>query len=219
MATPYFQLRLDRVPSTQDLARERLAGVPMLVMASGQTQGRGRSGSGWLNADRALAVSLAVRPEPGDDRPFSLMAGVAAVRVTEATALKWPNDVMRGESKVGGILVERSDDAVVVGLGMNLWWPSPAEGAGALYREDPGRGCHLELGALWGAELIELLGEPGWPRDEYKSSCHTLGRDITWDGEGSGKATDVTHAGALVVETAHGREEIYSGAVSHIRPG
>ncbi|HJQ77393.1 MAG TPA: biotin--[acetyl-CoA-carboxylase] ligase [Acidimicrobiia bacterium] len=218
MATPYFQLRLDRVPSTQDLAREQLAEVPVLVTASEQTHGRGRSGSGWLNADRALAVSLAFRAERGDDRPFSLMAGVAAVRATDGTSLKWPNDLMSGESKVGGILVEKSGDVVVIGLGVNLWWPSPSDGAGALHEEDPGRQRHLELGALWGAELIELLGGPGWPRDEYSASCRTLGRDITWDPNGRGRALDITDSGALLVETATGREEIHSGAVTHIRP-
>ncbi|HEU4894312.1 MAG TPA: biotin--[acetyl-CoA-carboxylase] ligase, partial [Acidimicrobiia bacterium] len=63
MATPYFQLRLERVPSTQDVARERLAELPVLVLASGQSQGRGRSGSSWLTADRALAASLAWRDD------------------------------------------------------------------------------------------------------------------------------------------------------------
>ena len=57
MATPYFQLRLERVPSTQDVARERLAELPLLVMAGEQSEGRGRSGAGWMTADRALAAS------------------------------------------------------------------------------------------------------------------------------------------------------------------
>jgi biotin-(acetyl-CoA carboxylase) ligase len=44
-----------------------------------------------------------------------------------------------------------------------------------------------------------------------------LGRDITWDPDGGGRAVDVAPDGALVVETPSGRESIYSGAVRHVR--
>lgn len=219
MATPYFQLRLDRVPSTQDIARERFEDLPLLVLARGQTQGRGRSGAGWLNADRALAASLAVPFEAADSRPLSLMAGVAATRATDETSLKWPNDVLRDGAKTGGILVERSGDLAVIGFGMNLWWPSPPEGAGALFVEDPGDEAHAEIGALWGAELMEMIDGDGWPIDDYRQACVTIGQQITWDPDGAGKAVDVADDGGLVVETDSGRRVIYSGAVSHVRAG
>lgn len=217
MATPYFQLRLDRVPSTQDIARERFEDLPLLVLARGQTRGRGRSGAGWLNADRALAASLAVPFGSADSRPLSLMAGVAATRATEGTSLKWPNDVLCDGKKTGGILVERSGDLAVIGLGLNLWWPSPSEGAGALFAEDPGEEAHAEIGALWGAELMGMIDGEGWPIDDYRQACATLGRDITWDPDGEGEAVDVADDGGLVVETDSGRRTIYSGAVSHVR--
>lgn len=217
MATPYFQLRLERVPSTQDVAREKLGDLPLLVLASAQTEGRGRSGADWLTADRAMAASLALRHEANEDRPLSLIAGLAAVRATSRTSLKWPNDVMVGELKVGGILVERSEDTTTIGLGLNLWWPDAPEGMGALFSDDPGEGTCAELGALWGAELMELLDAGGWPIDAYRAACTTLGKDITWDPGGAGRAVDIASDGALVVETPTGRESIYSGVVSHIR--
>ena len=157
MATPYFQIRFDTVASTQDIARERIEKLPILVQAAGQSAGRGRSGSGWDNADRALAASVAIRVSESDRRPFSLMAGVAAVRATDGTVLKWPNDVMAGSAKVGGILVERSDEVVVVGLGMNLWWREPPDGIGALFGEDPGPDRHAEIGGIWAAEFVRTI--------------------------------------------------------------
>lgn len=218
MATPYFQMRLDRVPSTQDVARENFEELPLLVLASGQTKGRGRSGAEWLTADRALAASLAFVSEPGDDRPLSLMAGVAAVRATSGTSLKWPNDVLHDGLKVGGILVERTGGLTVIGLGLNLWWEgSSPEGMGALFADDPGDRSHTEIGALWGAELMELIDEGGWPIDAYRRACVTLGREITWEPDGSGKATDVADDGALLVQTASGDEALYSGAIHHVR--
>lgn len=217
MATPYFQLRMKRVPSTQDVARDKLEELPLLVIAAEQTEGRGRSGAEWLTADRALAASLAFHHTDHEERPLSLMAGVAAVRATEGTSLKWPNDVMSAEAKVGGILVERTGEVTVIGLGLNLWWPSAPEGMGALFDEDPGEEAHAEIGALWGAELMEAIDAAGWPIDDYREVCDTIGRDITWEPDGSGRAVDIAADGALLVETSHGVESLHSGAVSHVR--
>ena len=219
MATPYFQLRLDSVPSTQDVARESIDDLPVLVIASTQTAGRGRAGAGWLNAERALAASLAIRDRPNDERPLSLMAGIAATRVVPGARLKWPNDVIVDHLKVGGILVERSSGVSVVGMGLNLWWPTAPEGMGAVYDSDPGGETHAQLGALWCAELMELIDGGGWPMDAYLEVSDTIGTDVVWEPDGSGRAVGVAADGALIVETPNGTEQIYSGAIRHLRPG
>lgn len=217
MATPYFQLRLDSVVSTQDVARENLEELPLLVIAASQTGGRGRSGSEWRNADRSLAVSLIFRHEKNDLRPFSLMAGVAAVNSLAEVKLKWPNDVVRDDDKVGGILVERTDETTVIGLGVNLWWADTPQGMAGMYESDPGPHRHAELGALWGAELMELIESDVWPIDEYRRNCVTIGQPITWDPNGRGKAVDVAADGALIVESGTRRESLHSGAIRHLR--
>jgi len=218
MATPYLQIFTEDVPSTQDLAGERLAELPVAVIASSQSQGRGRSGSAWENADRSLAVSVAWHPDGGDHRPFSLMAGVAAVRALgQGIALKWPNDVTRLEQKIGGILVERSEGKAVAGLGVNLSWSEPSEGAGALFEDDPGDVAYRELGALWVAEFLSLVDSDGWAIDEYRAMCSTLGREITWEPNGAGIAAAISDSGALLVETPRGIEEVHAGAVRHVR--
>lgn len=145
------------------------------------------------------------------------MAGIAATRATRDTSLKWPNDVLLDRRKVGGILVERSDITTVIGMGLNLWWPEAPHGAGALFDADPGEASRNELGALWGAELMELIDGEGWPVDSYREVCVTLGKDITWEPNGRGKAVDITTDGGLVVETPTGQETIYSGEIRHIR--
>jgi BirA family biotin operon repressor/biotin-[acetyl-CoA-carboxylase] ligase len=218
MATPYLQIFTEDVPSTQDMAADRLADLPVAVIASSQSQGRGRSGAEWENADRSLAVSVAWRPEDGDHRPFSLMAGVAAVRALDhGITLKWPNDVTRSEKKVGGILVERGEGKAVAGLGVNLAWAAPSDGAGALFDDDPGSVAYRELGALWVAEFMALVEAEGWPIDEYRATCSTLGREITWEPNGAGIAAGIGDSGVLLVETPRGIEEIHAGAVHHVR--
>ncbi len=217
MATPYWQLRRDEVPSTQDLARSELETIPVVVIAASQTAGRGRSGAGWFTAPRALAVSVALRAT-SEQRPISLIAGVAARRVLgDRVGLKWPNDIQVGDAKVGGILVEQSGEVVVIGMGLNLWWSDAPEGVVGLYEDDPGPERHIEVGAFWAAELLGLMRIGGWPIDEYRQACVTLGRDITWEPNGSGQALDISEAGALLVEEGSGTRELHSGAVRHVR--
>lgn len=218
MATPYFQMSLDEVPSTQDVARGHLGPLPMVVISRSQTAGRGRSSAGWLNADVATAVSVAFVPADDETRPLSLMAGVAAVRSTDGTRLKWPNDVTLAGSKVGGILVERNEDSVVIGLGLNVFWPDAPNGIGALRDVAPDPNAGEEIAALWAAELVALVAEPGWPIDEYRAVCDTLRHDITWEPAGAGRAVDVDEDGALVVESAGIRQRVVAGAVRHVRP-
>jgi BirA family biotin operon repressor/biotin-[acetyl-CoA-carboxylase] ligase len=216
MATPYLQLWAEEVPSTQDLARSELGALPVLVAAERQTAGRGRGGAAWLSAPRALAVSVAFRPSDDDLRPFSLMAGVAAARVLEGVGLKWPNDLMSDGAKVGGILVERADE-LVVGMGVNLWWPDAPEGIGALHDADPGAVKHARIAAMWAAELMRLVDADEWPLDEYRSLCSTLGKTISWEPDGHGNAVDVAEDGSLVVEVSGGRQTLTSGAIKHLR--
>ncbi len=217
MATPYLQIRRDEVASTQDLARSELGDLPIVVIAQRQTAGRGRSGAEWLNATRALAVSLALRVETRDTRPFSLMAGVAAGRVLESIYLKWPNDLLVGTEKAGGILVERSEGVMAVGVGLNLWWPDRPAGFGQVYPEDPGLQAHAEIAGLWAAEMMRIVDGPGWPADEYRSLCVTIGLGVSWDPEGSGRAIGVDDDGGLIVDTGGATRTLVAGAIRHVR--
>lgn len=238
MDTPY-SVEVDETGSTQDLARStflaRRSG-PVLVVAARQTAGRGRRRSAWENAPRALAASLAFAPgwAPADWGLLPLLAGLAAVRTlagrAAAVRLKWPNDLVVEQAKVGGILVEGADGVVVAGLGLNLWWPAPPAGYGAILADDPGPGAGPALARGWAGELAGLvdLGPAGWPREEYRAACVTLGVEVSWteavDGRGEegrsrGLAVDVAADGGLVVESGSGRLVLRTADVRHVRAG
>ena len=99
------------------------------LIADRQSAGRGRQGRTWLDAPGNFMGSTAVRLLPQDPPPASL-SFVAALAVYEAVLghvsspralqLKWPNDVLLGGAKLAGILLERSGDAAVIGIGVNL---------------------------------------------------------------------------------------------------
>jgi BirA family biotin operon repressor/biotin-[acetyl-CoA-carboxylase] ligase len=111
-------VRRRSVTSTQDVARDLPIGS--IVIADHQSTGRGRLDHRWeAPAGTALLVSFVLTPH----RLLSLAAGVAAADAAgKGVRLKWPNDLMLGGRKVGGILVESSPAKAVCGIGMNLSW-------------------------------------------------------------------------------------------------
>jgi BirA family transcriptional regulator, biotin operon repressor / biotin---[acetyl-CoA-carboxylase] ligase len=209
--------------STQDEARRRYTGRPLLVVAARQTAGRGRRGRAWEEAARALAVTLAFRPAwPEGKWPrLTLAAGLSAcVALGETVWLEWPNDLVAGGAKVGGLLTEAADGMVAVGLGVNLYWPEPSvAGAGALWAEDPGPEAAARLAAAWAEGLLARVaaGPGGWGQDEYAARCTTLGREVTWEPAGQGRAVALAEDGGLVVETAGRRRVLHAGEVHTVR--
>jgi BirA family biotin operon repressor/biotin-[acetyl-CoA-carboxylase] ligase len=170
--------RLGRVTSTLDRLHElAAAGAPegTVVVAAEQTAGRGSRGRTWHSPAGGLWMSWLCRPpRPIGIEVLSLRVGLAVASALEALGglppvrLKWPNDVMIGERKLGGILCEarwQGDTLawVAVGLGLNVTNPLPAEVAGhatrlADYRPDLGVD---ELLPSLVAELAAISGRAG----------------------------------------------------------
>lgn len=125
------------VPTTgstnADLAAQLEAGEALAegdwLVADRQTAGKGRQGRVWFDGYGNFMGSTVVRLAAGDPPP-STLALVTGLAVFETVSplippphqarLKWPNDVLIGEAKLCGVLLERSGDAVIVGIGVNL---------------------------------------------------------------------------------------------------
>ncbi len=222
MATPYSLQVYDEVTSTQDIAAAALVDEPILVVAGRQTEGRGRSQRTWESAPRAVAASLAMRPiwDVGSWPLIPLVAGLAAADVLEGhISLKWPNDLLIGDNKIGGILVEGSGGVLVVGCGLNLWWPDPPGGSGAQWIDDPGPGAVVATATSWAERLLERMaaGPNEWGRSRYLELSATVGRRVTWEPNGEGEVVDIGVDGSLVVETAYGRQNLIAGEIRHLR--
>ncbi|MEP7221973.1 MAG: biotin--[acetyl-CoA-carboxylase] ligase [Novosphingobium sp.] len=107
------------------------------LLADRQTSGRGRQGREWFDGLGNFMGSTVVRPGLGDP-PAASLALVIALSLHEVVSarlcpharplLKWPNDLMIGEAKLAGVLLERVDDSVVIGVGVNLAAAPPVEG-------------------------------------------------------------------------------------------
>ena len=112
--------------STNDLAKS--LPVWSAVRADQQSGGRGRFGRAFVSDPGGLWIS-AILPAPGGPARwagFSLMVGHHLVRMLQglnlaSARLRWPNDLMAGKKKLGGLLIEQSArEALVVGFGLNV---------------------------------------------------------------------------------------------------
>jgi BirA family biotin operon repressor/biotin-[acetyl-CoA-carboxylase] ligase len=200
-----------------------------LVAAGHQTAGRGRQGRVWRDRPgSALMFSLVLRPgwEPEAVGLVSLAAGAAMAEAaselsTREIRCKWPNDLMVGESKVGGILGEAEVEAgrigrVVLGIGVNLAEPEDVAGAGAIGNVDEE------------ALLVDFLrrfrsmieGSPEEILSRWRAVSATLGRRVeatTVEGDtASGIAADLDETGALLIETDGGPVRVAFGEIQHL---
>ena len=193
-------VRLDSVTSTQDVARDMPIGS--VVVADHQTAGRGRMERRWeAPPGTSLLVSFVLAPS----RLLSLAAGVAAAEACGPDVrLKWPNDLLLDDRKLGGILVEATPHKAICGIGVNLTWAP--EGAAMLERpREEVLGRLQEQIERWTAAPGELVLR------RWRELSATLGRRVRIDGT-EGMAEDLGPNGELIVD---GRPFV-AGSLTHL---
>ena len=237
---------LDEVDSTNTYVRERAReGAPagLVAVADHQTAGRGRLDRRWESPTGAnLLASVLLRPDCGGG-DVHLCAGAVALAGADACrevagvepALKWPNDLLLDGAKLAGVLAEAefsgpSLTAVVVGIGINVAWPGPAEAGGTCLDDVGGSAQPVDRQVLLqrlldGLEprcaLLEQVDGRRTLADEVRRRCATLGQRVRVTlaaEELIGTATAIDDAGRLVVVTAAGPRPVSAGDVVHLRP-
>lgn len=144
------------LPSTQDEARRRLEACGdvhgLVVRAARQSAGRGQRARDWASAPGGSYQTLIVR-EPEWDRGYPQAAVVLALGLAQVlgrygvqAGLKWPNDLYYRGKKLAGLLVEKVQGHLLIGVGLNVA-NDPPEGATSL------RGWDVE-----GAHMVVLEG-------------------------------------------------------------
>jgi len=208
------------------LARAQ-AGAPSgtVVLAERQTAGRGRMGREWLSAPGdSLTFSLLWRFPPGMNLAgLSLAVGVSVARALGKvgagdTALKWPNDVLRGGKKLAGILIElQSNTAAVIGIGLNLRLPDAMPMA--LREKSAALDLDVDTNGLLAAILVAFAaGGFAALRGEWLALHAWTGRMVRVlappGAAVEGACAGVAEDGALLLETPAGVQRILSGDVS-----
>lgn len=236
-------IHLPETDSTNaEAMRQALAGAatPLWIRADRQTRGRGRSGRPWQsdhtgNLYASLLLGLNCRPETAAQ--LALVTGVAvidAIRSLNADnnmcnlRLKWPNDILIGNAKAGGILIEstrhRGILTAVIGIGLNLMG-SPSDTGRAVtslnmhnIHADP----QLMLSHLqqhmdrWLGIWQEGAGF-GASRQAWTARATPVGTELTVNagvGLVSGTFQGLDDDGALLLQTSSGRQRFSFGDVT-----
>ena len=219
------------------------AGSAAVVLAEHQTGGRGRRGRGWVAPPGgAICLSLGWQyaDMPADLSALSLVVGLCVVNALTAVgvpgvSLKWPNDLVTGQGKLGGILVEMRAESggpvhVVAGIGLNVALDETARAAVKATGNTaddirahctPAPDRNVIVAALL-ARLIPAF--EGFPRHGFTPhlenwhACDALhDHEVRVENAGEitrGIARGIDAHGALLVETPGGVRRFISGEVT-----
>ena len=240
----WFVRRVLETGSTNtDLYADALAGAPShsILMADNQTAGRGRLDRTWeAKPGETLLVSLLFRSEANLLATWPRIVALAAAeacqklfssgRLNVSSAptikLKWPNDLLIGDRKLGGMLSvgDQQKQFVVVGIGINVGWaPQDAVSLSEFFSEkspSPGELLENMLREITQIEKLSLIKQ----HEKYVGLLATLGKTVRVElANGSvitGQAQDIDIEGRLVVVGADDnsvRHVIDTGDVVHLR--
>lgn len=250
------------VTSTMDIAQQIAASgaeAGTVIVAMSQTSGRGRGGKSW-SSESGSGIWLTVIERPADRRildVLSLRAGLSIARgldplrstsqvSTDSLAsshlpptirLKWPNDLVVGDAKLGGILIEarwrdQEIESVAIGVGVNLRSPSAATGGSARsqsYSKEPVGLLDLDLNPEYAVSPIEVFYRIV---RAVRTACSVRGilsqeeleqyelRDAAKGRECSsplpGTVVGINCAGELLIQTSTGIKEARSGSLVYV---
>lgn len=240
--------------STNDLAlsicvNSALHGITdprgVIIVADSQSGGKGRLGRKWLSPPGVniyLSVILKTGLSPESAPLLPLAAGLASALALKAQTgldvrLKWPNDLLAGGKKLGGILLELRSDPdrilfAVVGIGINVntrkkdFPKALAHTATSILAETktPANRAALIAAVVkelehWARRLEEEKGKSAL-LTAYRSLAETLGREIRIHTEGKtyeGVATGVDHEGRLIMRSGAKTMHFSTGDVLMVR--
>ncbi len=221
-----------------------------VVVAESQTAGRGRLGRHWHSpSGKNLYCSVLLRTMPAREQQplwlswIPLIAALAASRAVQVTtslkpSVKWPNDILSGNRKLGGILCESSGvgtahATVTVGIGLNVnvrrdEFPEELREIATSLAIETQHPC--DRTALLAALLVELetrcesflAGNHGDILKEYMLRCSTIGRrvriELAHEAHMDGMADSIQTDGSLrIIRDDRTTTDIRTGDVIHLR--
>lgn len=216
---------------------------PVLLIAENQTAGRGRAGRNW-HSEPGSSITFSIAWKFG--KPLSGLVGLSLAVGTAlaeslaklgiAASVKWPNDILSGDCKLAGILIEAAaarqnpqcESWAVVGIGVNLQLSDqlsarvghPIAGASSLNKDRDLAVATLVRGLTQALRSFEIDGLEAFTERWSRLHAHAGKQVAILDGERvlhKGQAAGIDNLGRLLLDTADGRIAITAGDVS-LRP-
>ncbi len=222
--------------SSQDIARDLNDEGPAAVSCDSMSRGRGRLGRRWYAGRGGAWVTVSAQLPPGSVQsilPIAVGARLAEWlrrRYNVKVRVKWPNDLVIEDRKVGGVLIEAVTGEVtkvLVGVGVNVANDVPDELKPYATRlsdwvsnVSPDEVVEGIVCSVMAA-LRDVTEGQRAILDLWRELSATLGREvwvISEEGELRGVAIDIDDEGALLIRTDRGIQRILVGDVIHLRP-
>ena len=199
-----------------------------VIIAERQTKGRGRLGKKWSSPNSGNIYMTICTENDHSNSPLSLITGLICKRAINKisnkllVSLKWPNDILVKDKKIGGILVEKEIQKeitrTIIGIGINInikkqesWWGDLSN-----YNLETKRNELINLILL---EFISMSKDmnPNW-MDEWRDSCIHMNKQIKIEVGNSFKEEaffkDIDENGNAIIETNEGKKVMSSGEIS-----
>ncbi len=209
---------LDTTESTNSYAKVLDITIPQLITADTQTGGRGRLGKSFYSPKGSGIYMTIALKTTADAEYITVATAVAVSRVithlgAKNVGIKWVNDIFSNGRKVCGILCERTNDKVIIGVGVNLTtkeFPEDiADIAGALNIKEDRNTVIAQITS----EIFNVMAlSPRKIIAEYKNYLFILGKRVKYIKNGvvhTAVAEDVNEYGNLIV-TSDGKTDILS---------
>ena len=219
----------NEIDSTNDEAKRIIVQKDFhVIIAERQTKGRGRLGKKWSSPNSGNIYMTICTENDHSNSPLSLVTGLICKRAINKisnkllVSLKWPNDILVKDKKIGGILVEKEIQKeitrTIIGIGINInikkqesWW-------GDLSNYN----LETKRNELINQILLEFISmsknmNPNW-MDEWRDSCIHMNKQIKIEVGNSFKKEaffkDIDENGNAIIETDEGKKVMSGGEIS-----
>lgn len=199
-----------------------------VIISEKQTKGKGRLGKKWSSPNSGNIYMTICTENDHSNSPLSLITGLVCKRAINKISnkslvtLKWPNDILVKNKKIGGILVEKEIQKeitrTIVGIGINInikkqesWWGDLSNYNLETKRNELINQILLEFFA------ISKNINPNW-LNEWRDSCIHMNKQIKIEFGNSFKKEaffkDIDENGNAIIETDKGKKVMSSGEIS-----
>lgn len=204
---------MDTVKSTNNWLSSFFCDIDDGALAIQQTEGKGRRGNVWTSKTGGLYFSFI----SSNHRLLPLITGISVVEslldIKDNIKLKWPNDIIVKEKKLGGILCENHGDYTVVGIGLNI--SNDISLSDAINLSDINYNLdRLDFVSFFKFNFNNIFNlSPQEILEKYTELDFLIGRKIDWN-TGSGIVQSVDIDGSLVVSIEDKTVNLYSEEIS-----
>lgn len=224
-------IKAKEVDSTNEWIKRRLDKLEDLdsIIAETQTAGKGRNAKDWFSPKGGFWFSLVLKEFSGNNSSLSFLSAVAICETMWGynlpLTIKWPNDIILKEKKLGGILIENVQGKFIVGIGLNLNlsisdFPIPLKDIVTTSKEVLHEDLEFELIAK---EIITCIAKGRTNLEEIHRKYLRFSGDINrkvrvskGDETFMGTVTEIQPDGAIKVTNETTEKVFYSGSLNYL---